>query len=263
MLRDNVAVVTGGAQGIGLAIVKRFISEGTSVVIADVNIEAATKAAAECDSSGDRTLVHHIDLLDLDQIPTLIQQTLQKFGRLDVLVNNAGVETGGTFFEVTPGGWDLQMDINLRAMFFTTQAAAAWMKDHGGGAVVNIASIQGGTIFSERFIPYTVSKAGVRALTSATAVALAPFAIRVNAVAPSWCDTPMSKVGNDKEAFEARLKIIPLHRVGQPSEVADAVLFLASSQAAYITGQTLTIDGGRTVAAGQFAPKQVSGIVAT
>ena len=114
-----------------------------------------------------------------------------------MLVNNAGVEFGGTFFDVTPAVWDKHLNVNLRAMFFTTQNAARWMRDNGGGAVVNIASIQG-QIFSPAFIPYTASKAGVRGLTAATAVALAPHGIRVNAVAPGWCDTSMNKISADR-----------------------------------------------------------------
>lgn len=133
-------------------------------------------------------------------------------------------------------------------MFFTTQAAAVWMKDHGGGAVVNIASIQG-AVFSPRYIPYTVSKSGVRGLTSALAVALAPYRIRVNAVAPGWCNTTMNKLRADSSAAQERLRLIPLHRIGEPEEIADAVVFLASPRAGYITGQTISVDGGRTLGA--------------
>jgi NAD(P)-dependent dehydrogenase (short-subunit alcohol dehydrogenase family) len=122
------------------------------------------------------------------------------------------------------------------------------MKDHDGGAVVNIASVQG-AIFSPRYIPYTVSKSGVRGLTSVLAVALAPHRIRVNAVAPGWCNTAMNKVATDPTLVQERLKLIPLRRVGEPDEMAEAVMFLASSRANYVTGQTLTIDGGWTLGA--------------
>jgi len=133
-------------------------------------------------------------------------------------------------------------------MFFTTQAAARWMKEHGGGAVVNIASVQG-AIFSPRYIPYTVSKSGVRGLTAVLAVALAPHRIRVNAVAPGWCNTTMNKVAADSTLVQERLKLIPFHRIGEPEEMAEAVLFLASARATYVTGQTLNIDGGWTLGA--------------
>ena len=162
-----------------------------------------------------------------------MERTVREVGRLDVLVNNAGVEFGGTFFEVTPEVWDIHLEVNLRAMFFTTQAAARHMKHHGGGAVVNIASVQG-AIFNPRYIPYTVSKSGVRGLTSVLAVALAPHRIRVNAVAPGWCNTAMNKLvgddGPDSPHFRERLRLIPLSRIGEPEDMAEAVIFLASAR---------------------------------
>jgi NAD(P)-dependent dehydrogenase (short-subunit alcohol dehydrogenase family) len=235
---SKVAIVTGGARGIGHEIAERFFAEGARVAIAD---------KAFPDATDERFLRHQVDLEQTVQIPALIAATLERFGRLDVLVNNAGVEFGGTFFDVTPEIWDRHLNINLRAMFFTSQHAAVWMKENGGGVIVNIASVQG-AIFSPRYIPYTASKAGVRGLTSAMAVALAPHGIRVNAVAPGWTNTAMNKLGpGDEEAMKERLRLIPLQRIGQPADIAEGVLYLASPQAAYVTGQTLTIDGGRTL----------------
>jgi NAD(P)-dependent dehydrogenase (short-subunit alcohol dehydrogenase family) len=234
---DKVAIVTGGARGIGCEIAERFLAEGARVAIADMAFPGALD---------ERFLRHQIDLEQTAQIPGLIAATLERFGRLDVLVNNAGVEFGGTFFDVTPEVWDRHLNINLRAMFFTSQHAAAWMKDKGGGAIVNIASVQG-AIFSPRYIPYTASKAGVRGLTSAMAVALAPHAIRVNAVAPGWTNTAMNKLAGNTEGMKERLRLIPLHRIGQPADIAEGVLYLAGPQATYVTGQVLTIDGGRTL----------------
>jgi NAD(P)-dependent dehydrogenase (short-subunit alcohol dehydrogenase family) len=248
---ERVAIVTGGAQGIGRAIATAFGREGCRVMLADVNREGAERTAAELRAAGATVAAHAIDLQRVDQIPGLIDRTVRELGRLDVLVNNAGVEFGGTFFEVTPEVWDAHLNVNLRAMFFTAQAAAGWMKDHGGGAVVNIASIQG-AIFSARYIPYTVSKSGVRGLTGALAVALAPHGIRVNAVAPGWCNTAMNKAAGaapDSAAVRERLRLIPLARIGEPEDMAEAVLFLASPRAAYLTGQTITVDGGRTLGA--------------
>jgi NAD(P)-dependent dehydrogenase (short-subunit alcohol dehydrogenase family) len=240
----KVTIVTGGGRGIGREIASRLLAEGGSVVIAD--IEFHNQPSAGCT---DRLTQHEIDLEQTEAIPELIAHTLERFGRIDVVVNNAGVEFGGTFFEVTRDVWDRHLNINLRAMFFTSQHAASWMKDHGGGAIVNIASVQG-TIFSPRYIPYTVSKAGVRGLTGAMAVALAPYGIRVNAVAPGWTDTAMNKLApSDPAAFEERMRLIPLRRIGQPADIAEAVLYLASPSAAYVTGQTLTVDGGRTLGA--------------
>ena len=169
-------------------------------------------------------------------------------GGIDVLVNNAGVEFGGTFFDVTPQVWDTHLNVNLRAMFF----------DHPGRRALDALErrrrrgqhrLSAGPHLQPGLYPYTASKAGVRGLTSALSVALAPHAIRVNAVAPGWCATSMNKIAADPAAIEKRLGLIPMHRIGQPEEIADAVFFLASPQASYITGQTITVDGGRTLGA--------------
>jgi|SRR5436309_5040999 len=248
LFQDRAVLVTGGAQGIGRAIAAGFAREGARVILADVNVTRAEQTVVELRASGAQAAAHGIDLERVTEIPDLIEHTVRELGRLDVLVNDAGVEFGEPFFEVTQATWDSHLNVNLRAMFFTTQAAARWMKDHGGGAVVNIASVQG-AVFSPRFIPYTVSKSGVRGLTSVLAVALAPHRIRVNAVAPGWCNTAMNKVAADATLVQERLKLIPLHRIGEPEEMVEAVLFLASSRAAYVTGQTLTIDGGWTLGA--------------
>lgn len=244
--QDKVAVVTGAARGIGRSIAKTLGSQGASVVIADIEGAAAEATASELSAIGSRYVSHAIDLRDLAAIPALIDATTDHFGGIDVLVNNAGVEFGGTFFEVTGEDWDAHLEINLRAMFFTTQAAARWMKDHGGGAVVNIASVQG-AIFSGRFVPYTASKSGVRGLTASCAVALAQHGIRVNAIAPGWCETAMNKIVDAPDAIASRMQLIPLGRIGQPLDMAHAVAFLASEHSSYMTGQVLTVDGGRTL----------------
>jgi NAD(P)-dependent dehydrogenase (short-subunit alcohol dehydrogenase family) len=251
LLPGKVAIVTGAAQGIGLAVATRLVAEGARVMIADVNRAAAEEAARTLRTSRGEVGAHAIDLRRVGDIPALVERTVAELGGLDVLVNNAGVEFGGTFFDVTPEEWDAHLEVNLRAMFFTTQAAARVIRDRpggGGGAVVNIASVQG-AVFSPRYIPYTVSKAGVRGLTSVMAVALAPYRIRVNAVAPGWCNTAMNKIASDPASVDQRLRLIPLRRICEASEIADAVLFLASQQATYVTGQTITVDGGRTLGA--------------
>jgi len=252
MLFDGkVAVVTGAAHGIGKAIAQKLGGEGATIVIADIDGEGAEKTARELSGSGVQACAYTIDLRDLAAIRRLVGDVVEKFAGLDILVNNAGVEYGGTFFDVTPKEWQDHVDINLRSMFFATQAAAAWMKDHGGGAVVNTASVQG-AIFSARYIPYTASKSGVRGVTASMAVALAPYGIRVNAVAPGWCNTAMNKLADNSDLVADRMRAIPLGRIAEPSDIADAVAFLASAQASYMTGQILTVDGGRTL--GSIAP---------
>ena len=246
LFKDKVAIVTGAARGIGRSIAETLGSQGALVVIADIDGAAGATTASELSANGGRYATHAIDLRDLGAISALIDDTADQFGGIDILVNNAGVEFGGTFFEVTGEEWDAHLEINLRAMFFTTQAAARWMKDHGGGAVVNVASVQG-AIFSGRFVPYTASKSGVRGLTAASAVALAPYGIRVNAIAPGWCETAMNKIVDAPDAIASRMQLIPLGRVGQPLDMARAVVFLASENSSYMTGQVLTVDGGRTL----------------
>ena len=247
MFKGKAAIVTGAARGIGRAIAQTMAMRGGAVLIADVDGEAAAKTASELSEFGD-TSSYAIDLRDTKQIPGMVDHAIRALGGAHILVNNAGVEFGGTFFEVTQEVWDAHMEINLRAQFFATQAAARWMKEHGGGAVVNIASVQGG-IFSGRYVPYTASKSGVRGLTSSMAVALAPYGVRVNAVAPGWCETSMNKISGEPEAIALRMSLIPLGRIGQPLDMAQAVAFLASDQSSYMTGQVLTVDGGRTLGA--------------
>ena len=242
-LAGKVALVVGAATGIGAAVVRRFASEGAVVVASgiplptlDDDLRRHGVTALTCDVTQD------------DQVRAVVAATLERHGRIDVLVNAAGVIAQDDAAWIEDGIWSRQHETNLAGTMRTMRAVLPHMLSHGGGAVVNIASIQG-QIFTATFIPYTVSKAGVRGLTGALAVALAPHNIRVNAVAPGWTATSMNKVADDPNATEKRLQMIPLRRIGQPENIADTVFFLASQQAAYMTGQTVTVDGGRTLGA--------------
>jgi NAD(P)-dependent dehydrogenase (short-subunit alcohol dehydrogenase family) len=242
--RGKTVIVTGGAGGIGRAIARQFGAAGARVVIADIDNTA--QAAAALAAEGGVYIPYVLDLRDVARFSSLVDYCARETGRLDILVNNAGIEFCGDVFDVTPDIWDTHHDVNLRAAFFMTQAVARWMRAHGGGHVINIASIEGAT-FSGRFIPYAATKSGIRGMNAALSVALARFGIRVNAVAPGHCETEMNKLSGDATALQRRLESIPLGRMGLPRDVADAVLFLASSRASYITGQIVTVDGGCTV----------------
>jgi len=240
----KTVIVTGAARGIGREIARQFGAAGATVIVADIaNSRAATE---ELSKDGGNFLPLALDVRDTGMFRSFVQECVRLTGRFDILVNNAGIEACPDLFDVTPAIWDEHHAVNVRSTFFLTQAVAEWMRDHDGGQIVNIASIEGAT-FSGRYVPYAATKSSVRGLTAACAVALAPLGIRVNAVAPGHCDTEMNKVAQDEAAMAQRRASIPMDRLGLPAEVAATVLFLASRHSSYMTGQTLTVDGGCTI----------------
>jgi len=247
-LTGKVAIVTGGAKGIGKAICKKLVAEGAKVVIADKNFEQAIVSAEEMNCNGADVIPFKIDISDISNHQVLIEQTLARYQSIDILVNNAGIQEMKTeLLSVYPEVWDRVMNINIRGMFFLSQAVIPIMIKNGGGSIVNVASIVGGKRFLPNLVSYTVSKGAVRSLTKVMALALAKNNIRVNAVAPGAIDTELNmeiiSVQGEKEKF---VKKIPIPRLGEPEEVASAVVFLVSD-CSYITGQILEIDGGRTL----------------
>ena len=240
-LTGRVCIVTGGAQGIGEACIRRFAREGAKVVIADINDSRGEALAAELGG-----LYVHCDVGDKVQVDALVAKTLEAHGGIDVLVNNAGIFKAADFLEVTEADFDAVLRINLKGSFLVGQAVARVMAGAGKGSIVNMSSVNA-VVTIPTISSYNVSKGGVNQLTRVMALYLADKGVRVNAVAPGTIATELAyKAVLTSE--EAKVKILtrtPMKRLGEPSEVADAVAYLASDAARYITGEIVVIDGGR------------------
>jgi NAD(P)-dependent dehydrogenase (short-subunit alcohol dehydrogenase family) len=246
LLKGKAAIVTGAAQGIGKACAERLAKEGAMVALCDVNAAAGEAAARAIAGSGGAALFLACDVSKPADVTAAAAGTLQAFGRIDVLVNNAGVVDDAPFLDLPLEELDRVLSINLRGAFLMAQAAARQMvAQGGGGAIVNMSSI------NERFglpdhVAYSMSKGGISQLTKAMAVALASTGIRVNAVGPGTIDTPLLKDVVKDKAFRAKvLSRTPLGRYGRPEEIAAIVAWLASDEASYVTGTTIFADGGR------------------
>lgn len=246
LLSGKVAIITGAARGIGRACAERFAREGAKVVLADIDEARGRDAAAALVGAGAEASFVVCDVGDSSQVSGLITASLDAYGGVDVLVNNAGILHAADFLEVTEYDFDRLMRVNLKGPFLVGQAAARQMVEGGrGGAIVNLSSI--GAVLAAPFqAAYNVSKGGVAQLTRVMALSLAPHGIRVNAVGPGTIATEMTIDMLANEAFRRRiLSRTPLGRVGEPAEVAAVAVFLASEEASYITGQTVYCEGGR------------------
>jgi glucose 1-dehydrogenase len=244
-LEGTVALVTGGARGIGEAIVARLASEGAAVVVADVLADDAERVAARHRADGADATSLAVDLTSLPAITAMVDAAHGWRGHLDVLVNNAGVARPGSILDATPDDWDLQLAVNLRAPFFATQAAARHMIAAGGGKIVNTVSTSGFVSSSTPEPIYDLTKGGLRQLTISTAVELAPHGINVNGVAPGTIGTALThQVLDTPEKMARSTARIPCGRLGQPSDVAAAVAYLASPDADYLYGTIVNVDGG-------------------
>ncbi len=244
-LKDRVAVVTGAARGIGLAIAEEFVKQGAKVVLADVLDKEGTEEAMRLGAS-----YQHCDVSNSADIKALVAATLKQHGAVDVLVNNAAISIVGEFLEITEEQFDKVIGINLKGSFLLSQACAREMVKQAEsgrkpGAIVNMSSVND-TLAIPAIAPYTMSKGGVRQLTKVAALALAPYGIRVNAIGPGSINTDMLKgVMNDKAARNRILSRTPMGRVGEPSEMATIAAFLASDEASYVSGQVIYADGAR------------------
>jgi len=239
---QKVALVTGAARGIGLATAKRFLADGWRVALLDIDGDNLARTHAAL-AKPDTTIAITCDVADAAGVTRALETIAQKFGRLDALVNNAGIAIFKPILEVTPEDWSRVLAVNLTGPFLCTQAAAPLLRDSGGGAIVNITSISGLRASTLR-TAYGTSKAGLAHLTQQQAIELASLGIRVNAVAPGPVDTAMAKAVHTPDIRAAYHDAIPLNRYGLEEELAEAIFFLCSERASYITGQTLAVDGG-------------------
>jgi 3-oxoacyl-[acyl-carrier protein] reductase len=242
-LKDRVAIVTGAARGIGKAITLTFLREGGKLAIIDSDRERLEILKKEFEKENKEVIVTPCDITKSSEVKEMVVQVHKKFGRVDILVNNAGIIRRGTIETVTEEDWDRVIEVNLKGTFNCCKAVAGIMKQQGYGKIINVSSIAGkmGDITSAP--GYGPSKAGVDALTKTLARQLASYGINVNAVSPHAIETEMSAQWSEERRKEI-IASIPLGRLGKPEDVAEAILFLASDEASFITGEILDVNGG-------------------
>jgi len=242
-LKDRVAIVTGGARGVGKAIALAFSREGARLALVDVDKEQLEVVKKQIEKGKSKVIAIPCDITKSSDVKEMVDQVRKRFGRIDILVNNAGIIRRGTIETVTEEDWDRVIEVNLKGTFNCCKAVAEIMKSQKYGKIVNVSSIAGkmGDITSAP--GYGPSKAGVDALTKTLARQLAKYGINVNAVAPHAIETEMSAQWSEERRKEI-IASIPLGRLGKPEDVANAVLFLASDEASFITGEILDVNGG-------------------
>lgn len=246
-LANRVAIVTGGSRGIGASIVDALAAEGAVVVIASLNEARGREAARLVQERGGQAEFVQTDVTRADQVERLVDQIVERHGAVDVLVNNAGIHEGAPFWDEDQELWQRLYQVNVMGTVVPSQAAVRWMREGRGGAIVNIAS-KAGVVGEPGHAAYSASKGAVIALTRAMAIELAPYRIRVNAVCPGPVLTDMLRQAVSSEAGRAELAAsTPLGRLGQPVDIAGAVVFLACDESAWCTGQAISVDGGLSV----------------
>jgi 3-oxoacyl-[acyl-carrier protein] reductase len=241
-LIGKTALVTGAAQGIGRDIALALAADGADVAICDVNLEAAQKTAGDIEAKGRKSLALKANVASSSEVTAMVDQVVEKFGRIDILVNNAGITRDGLILRMKEEDWDLVLSINLKGSFLCTKAALKYMSKQRGGNIINIASIVG-AMGNAGQANYVASKAGLIGLTKTIAREYANRGITANAVAPGFIDTAMTQALSENVRTELA-KQIPLGKLGTPEDVANAVRFLASPWASYITGQVIHVNGG-------------------
>jgi 3-oxoacyl-[acyl-carrier protein] reductase len=250
MLDGQVALITGSGRGIGKAIAVRFARQGADIAVLDVHREGAEATAREVQRVGRRATVKVADVSDCQAVQAAVSEVAAELGRLDVLVNNAGIETRAPFLEIRPEEWRRQLDVNLSGTFYCTQAAAREMAARGYGRIINVSSVAG-LIGPIDLAAYGASKAGVIGLTRAAALDLADYGITVNAIAPGPIETELMRGAWTAEALRERPQHGAIARFGTVDEIAHTALFLAAPDSGFITGITVSVDGG-AVAAGAY-----------
>lgn len=244
LLQNKTAVVTGGAQGLGLAIARAFLDQGANVVLGDINQEALDNAKAALGAEG-RVATRTCDVTNATDVDALVDAAVSEFGSIDVMVNNAGITRDATMRKMTEEQFDQVIDVHLKGCWLGTRAASIRMRESGGGAIINISSISGkvGMIGQTN---YSAAKAGIVGLTKAAAKEVGHANVRVNAIQPGIVRTAMTAQLRD-DVMEAKLKEVPMGRIGEPEEIGQVALFLASDMSSYMTGCALEVTGGRHI----------------
>jgi 3-oxoacyl-[acyl-carrier protein] reductase len=241
-LEGKVALVTGGAQGIGRAIALLLAEQGGDIVVSDINLERAEETAREIEGRGRRAMAIRANVAVFEEVEKMVQAIIDRFSRIDILVNNAGIARDKLLLRMTEEDWDAVLDINLKGTFNCTKTVIRGMSKQRSGKIVNIASVVG-EMGNAGQANYSASKAGVIGFTKTIAREFASRGVNVNAIAPGYIVTPMTDVLPEKAKEELK-RMIPMERLGQPEDVARGVLFLVSEASSYITGQVLNVNGG-------------------
>jgi 3-oxoacyl-[acyl-carrier protein] reductase len=245
----RVAIVTGAGRGIGRAIAERFAADGAAVVVADLEDASAGETVAAIEAAGGQAIAVHADVTRPDEVAALAAAAMDRFGRIDILVNNAGILRSTRAADVSPEEWHLVIDANLTGSFLCARAAYPGLRDSGHGRIVNMASMAGRATSTLGGVHYTTAKAGVLGLTRHLAREWARDGITVNAISPGIVDTPMVRGSTDAARMAEVLAAIPMGRLADAAEIAALVAFLASDEAAYITGANVDIHGGELIIA--------------
>jgi meso-butanediol dehydrogenase / (S,S)-butanediol dehydrogenase / diacetyl reductase len=250
---EKVAIVTGGAGGVGRALVRTLSREGAAVVVADVSADGCRSLVAEIESTGGGAITFVAgDLRDRAHCERVVGETVERFGGIDILFNNAGIIPRGTILETSDDMWHAAFDVNLNAMFYLCRAVIPRMKERGGGAIVNTSSVWG-VYPGPGHIAYCTSKGAVASFTKSLGRDHAPDGIRVNAVCPHEINTPMLRSGSERRGLDPQRGVedlnrtVPLGHIAEPEEIADVMVFLASDEARYIAGETVEVTGAKPV----------------
>ena len=245
-LEGKVALITGAGAGIGRATAELFAGEGASIAVADYDEAAAQRTCAAISTRGGNAIALQVDVSQPDQVDAMVQATVQAFGGIDILFNNAGVLIFGAVVDTSFVEWRRVMAVNLDGVFLCSKAVIPHMRAHGSGSIINMSSSTGAHDGNGNAAAYVTSKGGVTLLTRCMAIDHAADHIRVNAIAPGPTDTPMLRRIMSQEEIDTFAATFPARRLGQPSEIAAAALFLASDEASFVTGAIFAVDGGQT-----------------